>query len=54
MTAWQGTHGYHHRRKACAIAYGLTLAHKTLFVDTDTLFLDNPSGCSSTLPPAST
>ncbi|WP_339543731.1 hypothetical protein [Pseudomonas sp. RA_35y_Pfl2_P32] len=42
MTAWQGSNGYHHRRKACAIAYGLTLAHKTLFVDTDTLFLDNP------------
>ena len=42
MSAWQGENGYHHRRKACAIAQGLTLAHKTLFVDTDTLFLDNP------------
>jgi len=42
LTAWQGDNGYHHRRKACAIAYGLTLAEKTLFVDTDTLFLQSP------------
>ncbi|AKJ98432.1 MULTISPECIES: hypothetical protein [Pseudomonas fluorescens group] len=42
LAQWQGEHGYIHRRKACAIAAGLTLAQKTLFVDTDTLFLDDP------------
>jgi len=42
MIQWQGENGYHHRRKACAIAEGLKLAEKTLFVDTDTLFLDSP------------
>jgi hypothetical protein len=42
MAQWQGENGYHHRRKACAIAQGLKLAHKTLFVDTDTLFLESP------------
>jgi hypothetical protein len=42
LTLWQGANGYHHRRKACAIAYGLTLAQKTLFVDTDTLFTRDP------------
>ncbi|MGZ0705928.1 hypothetical protein [Pseudomonas sp. L5B5] len=39
---WQGQNGYPHRRKACAIASGLKLAEKTLFVDTDTLFLKSP------------
>jgi hypothetical protein len=42
MTQWMGENGYHHRRKACAIAQGLKLADKTLFVDTDTLFLESP------------
>jgi hypothetical protein len=42
LTQWQGGNGYLHRRKACAIAQGLTLADKTLFVDTDTLFLKSP------------
>ncbi|AOE82501.1 hypothetical protein A7318_28060 (plasmid) [Pseudomonas lurida] len=42
MVQWQGENGYHYRRKACAIAQGLELAEKTLFVDTDTLFLDSP------------
>ena len=42
LTRWQGGNGYTHRRKACAIAHGLTLADKTLFVDTDTLFLKSP------------
>lgn len=42
LAQWQGANGYHHRRKACAIAQGLTLADKTLFVDTDTLFLSSP------------
>jgi len=42
LAQWQGENGYHHRRKACAIAQGLKLAHKTLFVDTDTLFLESP------------
>ncbi|MGE1175629.1 hypothetical protein [Pseudomonas sp. BW7P1] len=43
LTRWQGDHGYHHRRKACAIAAGLQLAEKTLFVDTDTLFTSDPN-----------
>lgn len=42
MAQWQGVNGYHHRRKACAIAQGLKYADKTLFVDTDTLFLASP------------
>src|SRR5471032_299150 len=43
LTLWQGRNGYHHRRKACAIAEGLKYAQKTLFVDTDTLFICDPS-----------
>ncbi|MHC8366232.1 hypothetical protein ACYZT9_10210 [Pseudomonas sp. ZT5P21] len=43
LTLWQGENGYHHRRKACAIAAGLKLAEKTLFVDTDTLFTSDPN-----------
>lgn len=43
LTLWQGENGYHHRRKACAIAAGLQLAEKTLFVDTDTLFTSDPN-----------
>ncbi|MFJ2685733.1 hypothetical protein ACIOYV_18575 [Pseudomonas sp. NPDC087342] len=43
LTRWQGENGYHHRRKACAIAAGLKLAEKTLFVDTDTLFTSDPN-----------
>jgi hypothetical protein len=42
LAQWQGENGYYHRRKACAIAQGLKLAEKTLFVDTDTLFLESP------------
>ncbi|ONH56459.1 hypothetical protein SAMN04490182_0578 [Pseudomonas cedrina] len=42
LARWQGDNGYTHRRKACAIAEGLKLADKTLFVDTDTLFLKSP------------
>lgn len=42
LAQWQGENGYLHRRKACAIAHGLTLADNTLFVDTDTLFLTSP------------
>ncbi|OCW26606.1 hypothetical protein [Pseudomonas sp. S3E12] len=42
LAQWQGENGYPHRRKACAIAQGLMLADKTLFVDTDTLFLKSP------------
>lgn len=43
LTLWQGENGYHHRRKACAIAEGLKFAEKTLFVDTDTLFTSDPN-----------
>lgn len=42
LSEWQGNNGYIHRRKACAIASGLKLAEKTLFVDTDTLFFADP------------
>lgn len=42
LADWQGDNGYIHRRKACAIASGLELAEKTVFVDTDTLFLADP------------
>ena len=42
LIQWQGQNGYIHRRKASAIAQGLALADKTLFVDTDTLFLKSP------------
>lgn len=42
LSEWQGKNSYIHRRKACAIAAGLKLAKKTLFVDTDTLFLADP------------
>lgn len=43
LTQWQGVHGYTHRRKACAIAEGVKLADKTLFVDTDTVFFKDPA-----------
>ncbi|MDK1397222.1 hypothetical protein [Pseudomonas protegens] len=42
LQQWQGENGYHHRRKACAMAAGLGLAERTLFADTDTLFLKSP------------
>lgn len=51
LIQWQGENGYHHRRKACAIALGLTLAEKTLFVDTDTLFLGSPHRLFSMITP---
>ncbi|MFC6339898.1 hypothetical protein GIR22_07015 [Pseudomonas sp. CCM 7891] len=43
LDAWQGNGGYHHRRKACAIQAGVQLANKTIFIDTDTVFLKDPS-----------
>lgn len=51
LTRWQGDNGYHHRRKACAIAAGLKLAEKTLFVDTDTLFTSDPNRIFSQIQP---
>jgi hypothetical protein len=43
LTAWVGTSGYYHRRKACAIQAGVKLAEKTIFIDTDTVFLKDPA-----------
>ncbi|WP_236236638.1 hypothetical protein [Pseudomonas faucium] len=40
---WTGTGGYTHRRKACAIAHASGWAEKTVFIDTDTVFLKAPS-----------
>ena len=37
LKAWQGQHGYLHRSKACAIAWALPRAGKTLFLDSDTV-----------------
>lgn len=51
LTQWQGDSGYHHRRKACAIAAGLKLAEKTLFVDTDTLFTSDPNSLFKHISP---
>ncbi|WP_460122686.1 hypothetical protein [Pseudomonas sp. S2_C03] len=51
LARWQGENGYHHRRKACAMAAGLHLAEKTLFVDTDTLFLRDPNLIFSQIQP---
>ncbi|MGF6392535.1 hypothetical protein [Pseudomonas plecoglossicida] len=39
---WTGTGGYTHRRKACAIAHASGWAEKTVFIDTDTVFLKAP------------
>ena len=43
LDAWQGVGGYSHRRKACAIQAGVGLADKTIFIDTDTVFVKDPS-----------
>ena len=51
LTLWQGENGYHHRRKACAMAEGLKLAEKTLFVDTDTLFTSDPNQIFNQIKP---
>ncbi|TLX64510.1 hypothetical protein DN820_05570 [Stutzerimonas nosocomialis] len=42
LSSWAGEHGYTHRKKACAMAAGLALADKTLFVDSDTFFKSDP------------
>lgn len=42
LQAWTGTGGYTHRRKACAIAQAGQWADKTVFIDTDTVFLQAP------------
>lgn len=43
LSVWAGEHGYTHRKKACAIAAGLELADKTIFIDSDTFFTADPS-----------
>lgn len=43
LASWMGQGDYVHRRKACAIREGLKYAHKTIFVDTDTVFLKDPA-----------
>lgn len=42
LQAWSGDGGYIHRRKACAIAHAAPWADKTIFIDTDTVFLQSP------------
>ncbi|NIF30357.1 hypothetical protein F3J44_28895 [Pantoea sp. Tr-811] len=42
LDAWTGNGGYLHRRKACAIAHAAAWAQKTIFIDTDTVFLQAP------------
>lgn len=42
LQAWTGDGGYIHRRKACAIAQAGQWADKTVFIDTDTVFLQSP------------
>ncbi len=42
LQAWTGDGGYTHRRKACAIAHAGQWADKTVFIDTDTVFLQSP------------
>ena len=43
LAHWKGANSYTHRRKACAIAAGVKLAEKTIFVDTDTVFFKDPA-----------
>lgn len=43
LTSWVGRSDYYHRRKACAIQAGVKLAEKTIFIDTDTVFLKDPA-----------
>lgn len=43
LMAWLGGGDYVHRRKACAIQAGVRLAEKTIFIDTDTVFLKDPA-----------
>jgi len=42
LADWTGEGGYSHRRKACAIAHASRWAEKTIFIDTDTVFLQSP------------
>lgn len=43
LGSWVGSGGYNHRQKACAIKAGVQLAEKTIFIDTDTVFLKDPA-----------
>ncbi|ATB64041.1 hypothetical protein [Pseudomonas mosselii] len=43
LADWMGPAGYVHRRKAMAIRRGMELAEKTIFVDTDTIFVKDPA-----------
>ena len=43
LSEWDGDINYNHRRKACAISTACKMADKTIFVDSDTIFLKNPS-----------
>ncbi|WP_165673316.1 hypothetical protein [Metapseudomonas otitidis] len=42
LAAWTGTAAYLHRRKAAAIRDALQYAEQSIFIDTDTLFLNSP------------
>ncbi|WP_158704646.1 hypothetical protein [Ectopseudomonas mendocina] len=43
LSAWTGPAAYLHRRKAAAIRDALAYADQSIFVDTDTFFLDAPA-----------
>lgn len=43
LALWMGQGDYVHRRKACAIREGLQYARKSIFVDTDTVFIKDPA-----------
>lgn len=43
LVNWEGEDGYLHRRKACAIDDSLQYANYSIFVDTDTFFIDSAS-----------
>ena len=42
LEAWYGKDNYNHRAKICALQRALPAAGKTVFIDTDTLFLQSP------------
>ncbi|PZW65664.1 hypothetical protein F471_03173 [Pseudomonas sp. URMO17WK12:I1] len=42
LTAWTGPASYFHRRKAAAILDSFSYADQSIFIDTDTFFLDSP------------
>ncbi len=43
LQQWYGAQRYHHRSKLCLLQQVVPLADKTVFIDTDTFFLRDPS-----------